>query len=170
MFTFPLIFYLSFPNINQITLCRNTLLLFTSPSPIVFFSDTFHFLYKTKILFLRLSSQFQRSYSKIFECIILKMHDTASNLLRTLSPCLCQDGSSAMPSDHYVKSPSYAKNLIVRKCHLNLYYSACRRSFLSKAFLCYYRNSKKESFIYQRTAIHFLTKKEPTSKISQYKL
>lgn len=98
------------------------------------------------------------------------MHDTALNLLRTLSPCFCQDGSSTTPSDHYVKSPRYAKNLIVRKCHLNLYYSDCRRSLISKAFLCYYRKSKKESFIYQRTAVYFLTKKEPTSKISKSKL
>lgn len=106
------------------------------------------------------------SDSKILECEILKMHETALNLLRTLSPCFCQDRSSTTQSEHYVKSLWYAKNLIVRKCHLNLYYSACRRSFISKAFLCYYRNSKKKSFIYRRTIIHFLTKKRAPQKNS----
>lgn len=171
MFTFSVFNIPSVFQVIQLTLCRNISLLFTQTSPLgFFFCYIFHFQDKTRIIFHRLSSQFQMSHSKILECIILKMHDAALNLLRTLSPCFCQDGSSTTQSDHYVKSLWYAKNLIVRKCHLNLYYSACRRSFISKAFLCYYRNSEKEWFIYQSTAIHFLTKKEPTSKVPKPKL
>lgn len=82
----------------------------------------------------------------------------------TLSPCFCQDGSSAAASGHYAKSPRYAENFIVRKCHLNLYYSACRRPFISKAFLCYYRNSKKESFISKVLLSILWPKKSPPPK------